>query len=72
MCPPDSQRTPQPDPETSERFARLGLEPGDYYFSEEGYLVFTEQYHTKRGYCCQNRCRHCPYGNAPKAKEQRA
>ncbi|MBL7964562.1 MAG: hypothetical protein JNM31_12060 [Flavobacteriales bacterium] len=42
--------------------ARLGLEPGDYYFSPEGYLVFTEQYHRKRGYCCQSGCRHCPYG----------
>jgi hypothetical protein len=33
----------------------------DYYFSEEGYIVFTEKYHLKRGYCCQNSCRHCPY-----------
>jgi Family of unknown function (DUF5522) len=33
----------------------------DYYFSEEGYLVFTEAYHLKRGYCCHNSCRHCPY-----------
>lgn len=72
MCPPDSQRKKRPDQESSERFARLGLEPGDCYFSDEGYLVFTEQYHTKRGYCCQSRCRHCPYGNAPKPKEQRA
>jgi hypothetical protein len=46
----------------SERLRRLGLEPGDYYFSPEGYLVFTEQYHLKRGYCCQSGCRHCPYG----------
>ncbi|HOP42640.1 MAG: DUF5522 domain-containing protein [Flavobacteriales bacterium] len=41
---------------------RLGLEPGDYYYSPEGYLVFTEQYHLKRGHCCQSGCRHCPYG----------
>jgi len=65
---PTSQRS---DQDRSERFARLGLEPGDYYFSEEGYLVFTEQYHKKRGYCCQSRCRHCPYGNAPKPKDKR-
>lgn len=45
----------------SDRLERLGLQPGDYYFSEEGYLVFTEQYHLKRGYCCQSGCRHCPY-----------
>ena len=57
------------DAERSERLARLGLEEGDYYFTAEGYLVFTEQYHLKRGYCCQSRCRHCPYGNAPKPKK---
>ncbi len=33
----------------------------DYYW-ENGLLVFTEAYHLKRGYCCQNGCRHCPYG----------
>ncbi len=48
---------------TNERNERLGLEPGDYYFSAEGFLVFTEQYHRKRGYCCGNRCRHCPFGH---------
>ena len=48
--------------ERSDRLQRLGLEPEDYYFSKEGYLVFTEQYHLKRGYCCQSGCRHCPYG----------
>ncbi|AEV32870.1 DUF5522 domain-containing protein [Owenweeksia hongkongensis] len=38
------------------------LEEGDYYKSPEGYIVFTKQYHLKRGYCCQNGCKHCPYG----------
>lgn len=38
------------------------LEPEDFYYSEEGYLVFTERYHLKRGYCCKSGCRHCPYG----------
>lgn len=33
----------------------------DYYFNEKGLLVFTEAYHIKRGYCCGNKCRHCPY-----------
>jgi hypothetical protein len=32
----------------------------DFYF-ENGNLVFTEAYHLKRGYCCGNGCRHCPY-----------
>jgi hypothetical protein len=25
-------------------------------------FVFTREYHLKRGYCCKNGCRHCPYG----------
>ena len=39
-----------------------GLEPEDFYLSPEGYVVFTEHYHLKRGYCCKSGCRHCPYG----------
>ena len=36
------------------------LQPGDTY--QEGlYLVFTAQYHLRRGYCCHSGCRHCPY-----------
>jgi hypothetical protein len=38
------------------------LDPEDYYYSPEGYVVFTEKFHLKRGYCCQNGCKHCPYG----------
>jgi len=34
----------------------------DYYLSKEGYVVFTAKYHLKRGYCCKNGCKHCPYG----------
>jgi len=37
-----------------------GLEPGDYYF-ESGLLVLTAQYHLRRGTCCGNACRHCPF-----------
>lgn len=36
--------------------------PGDYYISDEGFYVFTKQYLLRRGYCCKNGCRHCPYG----------
>lgn len=39
-----------------------GLDPDDFYYTSEGYLVFTEKYHLKRGHCCKNGCRHCPYG----------
>lgn len=41
---------------------RKNLEPDEFYYSEEGYMVFTEKYLLKRGYCCQNGCKHCPYG----------
>ena len=36
----------------------------DFYF-EEGMMVLTRRYLLNRGTCCENRCRHCPYGNAP-------
>ncbi|MBN8701816.1 MAG: hypothetical protein J0M08_02045 [Bacteroidetes bacterium] len=41
---------------------RHNLEPDDYYLSEEGFVVFTEKYLSKRGYCCKSGCKHCPYG----------
>jgi hypothetical protein len=38
------------------------LEEGvDFYFNEQGYLVFTAKYLLNRGYCCGNGCRNCPY-----------
>lgn len=39
------------------------VEGEDYYF-EGRFLVFTEKYLRDRGYCCENGCRHCPYGYA--------
>ena len=41
---------------------RDGLKSEDFYLNEDGFMVFTEAYHSKRGYCCKNGCRHCPYG----------
>jgi Family of unknown function (DUF5522) len=41
---------------------RNGLSPEDFYMNEQGFMVFTEAYHLKRGYCCKNGCKHCPYG----------
>lgn len=31
------------------------------YNIEDGNYVFTRWYHLKRGTCCKNGCRHCPY-----------
>ncbi len=36
------------------------LRPGDTY-QDGPYLVFTAQYHLRRGFCCNSGCRHCPY-----------
>ena len=48
---------------SNSEFSRLSkLELDEYYHTPEGYVVFTEKYLLKRGYCCQNGCRHCPYG----------
>lgn len=33
----------------------------DFYYDDNGYMVFTESYHLKKGYCCGHGCRHCPY-----------
>ncbi|MGC2236631.1 MAG: DUF5522 domain-containing protein [Pyrinomonadaceae bacterium] len=32
----------------------------DFYF-ENGFMVLTGHFLKKRGYCCGNGCRHCPY-----------
>lgn len=42
-------------------------EEGDFYINKDGYKVFTEQYLLRRGYCCKNGCKHCPYGFDKKA-----
>jgi len=41
---------------------RIPLEEGDFYLNEQGYKVFTEKFHLKRGHCCRSGCKHCPYG----------
>ncbi|MGC3982018.1 MAG: DUF5522 domain-containing protein [Steroidobacteraceae bacterium] len=38
------------------------VEHRDFYY-EETAMVFTAAYHLRRGYCCGNGCRHCPYGH---------
>lgn len=37
------------------------LLPTDFYYDEKGRMVFTESYHKRRGYCCGNGCKHCPF-----------
>jgi hypothetical protein len=46
----------------------LPLQPGDCY-RDGAYLVFTRQYHLRRGYCCGSGCRHCPYRCTPEDRQ---
>jgi len=44
------------------RFSKkYNLSSDEYYYSKEGYIIFTEKYLLNRGYCCNNGCKHCPY-----------
>ena len=40
---------------------KKALQNDDFYYSIDGFIVFTENYHLKRGYCCKINCKHCPY-----------
>lgn len=41
--------------------AKKLIEGTDFYYNEEGFIVLTESYHLRKGYCCGNGCKHCPY-----------
>ena len=41
---------------------KYSLVEGEDYYSEGEMIIFTARYHLRRGYCCENGCRHCPYG----------
>ena len=41
------------------------VEGVDFEMSSQGYRIMTEFYLVKRGYCCSNGCKNCPY--SPKA-----
>ncbi len=59
-------KTELADTKKQEKF----VEGIDYYF-ENGLMVLTDTFLRKRGYCCNNDCRHCPYPKAEKAKLQK-
>jgi hypothetical protein len=42
------------------------LLPTDFYYDQNGFRVFTESYHLRRGSCCGNGCKHCPYNKDTK------
>ena len=41
------------------------LVEGEDYYLDKGLMVLTARYHLRRGYCCDQGCRHCPYGDLP-------
>lgn len=43
----------------------------DYYF-ENGLMILTAYFLKKRGYCCKNGCRNCPYSNEEKELQQKS
>lgn len=43
-----------------EKEKKQKIKEEDFYI-ENNLIVFTETYHKKRGKCCNNKCKHCPY-----------
>ncbi len=41
--------------------AEIPVEGIDYYMNKDNLFVFTAWYHLRRGSCCGNNCKHCPY-----------
>jgi len=39
----------------------MKLVEGVDYVLEDSKIVFTREFLLKRGYCCNSRCRNCPY-----------
>jgi hypothetical protein len=46
------------------------VENVDYYM-DHGLMVLTSAYHLRRGYCCHQGCRHCPFSEEPTRNEGR-
>lgn len=46
-------------------FCRMPLIENQEYYLENGKVIFTDSFHLKRGSCCGNNCRHCPYEKPP-------
>ncbi len=38
----------------------------DFFIDKNGLFVMTASFHKKRGYCCGNKCMHCPYSKPSK------
>lgn len=57
----------QSRPKTSQR--ETLTEGLDFYY-EGGLMVLTARFLLRRGYCCGNDCRHCPYEDSEFCKSK--
>jgi hypothetical protein len=39
------------------------LVEGTDFYNEDDLMVLTAEYLSRRGFCCGNLCRHCPYAH---------
>ena len=51
-------------PPVNQAAAPAALIENEDYYQEGTAMVFTAQFLLRRGYCCENGCRHCPYWSA--------
>ncbi|NDD67009.1 hypothetical protein EBZ35_05105 [bacterium] len=49
----------------TDEWIAMPLSPDDSYHLPDGRMVMTAAYHIKRGFCCHQHCRHCPYPLPP-------
>ncbi|XP_048773040.1 uncharacterized protein LOC125678540 isoform X2 [Ostrea edulis] len=61
------------DPKTGCILIQLHDDAGKHFYVDPktGYQVMTRLAHLKRGDCCGNACRHCPYGQKNVLEEKR-
>ena len=63
--------SPGSPPDFPERIQAPLIEGRDYTW-ENGLMVMTAAYLLRRGYCCENGCRNCPYENEAPAEPRQS
>ena len=59
---PELSKSPkQSDLKTESLNHQKPLQEGEDFYFENGLMVLTASYLLRRGYCCGNGCRNCPY-----------
>ena len=50
--------------------AMIPLVENEDYYLDNGLMVLTARFHLRRGYCCEQGCRHCPYTETLKNNDE--